>query len=122
MPFLEIFDFEAAPETRRNATELMTKSLCEAYGIPSEIVSAYFFAIDENGYSHNGIHGQSNEVKRIFVKVHAYRRPVEIRRKAARLLTDAFAASYGVPEKSVVIYFFDRDPDEVSHAGSLADA
>ena len=121
MPFLEIFDFEATPETRRNATKLMTKSLCEAYDIPPEIVSAYFFAIDENGYGHSGNHGQNDEIKRIFVKVHAYRRPVEIRRRAARLLTDAFVASYGAAEKAVVIYFFDRDPDEVSHAGILAD-
>lgn len=121
MPFLEIFDFEATPDTRRNATKLMTQSLCEAYGITPDIISAYFFDIDENSYAHGGIHGYSTDIKRIFVKVHAFRRSVEHRRTAARMLTDAFVAAYGVPEKSVAIYFLDRDPGEVSHAGILAD-
>lgn len=121
MPFLEIFDFEATPDERRKATKLMTESLCEAYGIAPDIISAYFFSIDENSYAHCGIYGYQSDIKRIFVKVHAFRRSVEHRRKAARMLTDAFAASYGVPEKSVAIYFLDRDPDEVSHAGMLAD-
>ncbi|TKT69728.1 4-oxalocrotonate tautomerase [Aquamicrobium sp. LC103] len=61
-------------------------------------------------------------MKRIFVKVHAFRRSVDLRRTAARLLTDAFVAAYDVPPKSVVIYFFDREPDEAAHAGALADA
>lgn len=121
MPFLEVFDFDAAPETRRIAAREMTRSLCEAYGIDPDIVSAYFFDIAEDSYAHRGIYGQSSEIKRIFVKVHAFRRPVEARRKAARMLTDAFVAAYGVPEKAVVVYFFDRTPDEVSHAGVLAD-
>jgi phenylpyruvate tautomerase PptA (4-oxalocrotonate tautomerase family) len=121
MPFLEIFDFEATPEERCEATELMTDSLCEAYDIAPEIVSAYFFDIDETSYAHRRTYGYSAEIKRIFVKVHAFRRPIELRRKAARMLTDALVAAYGVPDKAIAIYFFDRDPDEVSHAGLLAD-
>jgi len=121
MPFLEVFDFEATPDTRRIAAERMTKSLCEAYGIEPDIVSAYFFGIGEDGYAHRGIHGQSSEIKRIFVKVHAFRRSIDARRKAARMLTDAFSSAYDVPEKAVAIYFFDREPDEVAHAGILAD-
>ncbi|CAN7453829.1 tautomerase family protein [Pararhizobium sp. LjRoot238] len=121
MPFLEIFDFDATPEVRKTATKLMTKSLCDAYSIAPEIVSAYFFTINEASYSHAGEFGYDAEIKRIFVKVHAFRRSVALRRTAAGSLTDAFVEAYGVPAKSVVIYFFDREPDEVSHAGELAD-
>jgi phenylpyruvate tautomerase PptA (4-oxalocrotonate tautomerase family) len=121
MPFLEIFDFDASRDKRRKAAEAMTASLCEAFGIEPDIVSAYFFNIDGESYAHRGIQGGSSEIKRMFVKVHAFRRPPEARRIAARLLTDAFVSAYGVPEKAVAIYFFDREPDEVSHAGCLAD-
>ena len=122
MPFLEVFDFEASPDTRRKATKAATKALCDSYDIAPEIISFYFFDIGKDSYAHNGNYGYGLEIKRIFVKLHAYRRTVELRRKAACLLTDAFAKAYEVPEKHIVIYFFDREPDEVSHSGVLTDA
>lgn len=120
MPFLEIFDFEATRSERQNATELATQSLCETFEVTPDIISAYFFNIDDDSYAHCGIYTYASDTKRIFVKVHAFRRPLDTRRKAARKLTDALAKAYGVPEKNIAIYFFDQDMENVAHAGILA--
>ncbi|GGE41327.1 hypothetical protein GCM10007276_18400 [Agaricicola taiwanensis] len=120
MPFFEVFDFGATPQQRAAATRLMTKALCEAYDIKPDIISAYFLDIGPNSYGHEAIFGESAAEKRLFVKLHAFRRPDQMRRTAARSLTDALAKAYGAPSKSIAVYFFDRDPDQVSHDGILA--
>lgn len=122
MPFLEIFDFDAQPATRKMATERATAALCEAFAVEPETVSLYFFAIAPEAYGHAGKYGDEAEAKRIFVKLHAYGRSRALRSAAAAKVTEALAAAYGTTAKAVVIYFFERDPNEVSHAGQLADA
>lgn len=122
MPFFEVFDFGATPAVRKSAAELVTKSLCDAFDVPLETVSIYFFAIESMAYSHAGKFGHNVEIKRVFIKLHAFGRSEALRRTAAQSLTQAFATAYGVPPKAIVIYFFDRAPDEVSHAGVLASA
>jgi phenylpyruvate tautomerase PptA (4-oxalocrotonate tautomerase family) len=120
MPFFEVFDFAGTPDRRGKATRLMTKALEEAYGIGPEIISAYFIDVSQNSYGHEGAFPADPDNQRIFVKVHAFRRPDNLRRIAARTLTDAVAEAYEAPPKNVAVYFFDRDPDQVSHAGLLA--
>jgi len=120
MPFLEVFDFDASAKQRRQAAEAMTDSLCSAYGISPDIVSCYFLDVGGGSYAHDREFGEKAGEKRIFIKVHAYRRSLEQRRAAASSLTRAAADAYGAAEKSVVVYFLDREPDEVAHGGALS--
>jgi phenylpyruvate tautomerase PptA (4-oxalocrotonate tautomerase family) len=120
MPFFEIFDFRATPAQRKAATELLTAALCEAYAIKPDIISAYFIDVGDRSYGHEGFFDEEATENRVFIKVHAFRRPDQLRRVAARMLTQAVAAAYGTPTKAVAVYFFDRDPDQVAHDGVLA--
>ena len=61
----------------------------------------------------------SPEEQRIFVKVHAYRRGIPERRKAAAI-TAPLAEIYDTTAKALAVYFFDRAKDEVAHAGLLS--
>jgi len=122
MPFLEVFDFDATPDVRRTAAERMTTSLCEAYDIAPDIVCIYFFGITDDSYAHGARYGQSAQTKRLFIKVHAFARTVQLRGQAARMLTDAVVQAYGVARDAVAIYFFDRARNEAAHAGVLASA
>lgn len=120
MPFFEVYDFNATPLTREAATRGMTDALCESYGIKPDIVSAYFVDVGRNGYGHDGAFAGKTAENRIFVKLHAFPRPPEARRAAARSITEAVAGAYGTPAKSVAIYFLDSDPGHIAHEGMLA--
>ncbi|WP_269498284.1 hypothetical protein [Castellaniella sp. S9] len=122
MPFIEVFDFDATPAQRQNATRALTDSLCEAYGISPAIVSAYFFDVGGIGYGHGGKFGPEAEMKRIFIKIHAFGRSEAHRGRAADMMTKAAISAYRVLPKQVVIYFLDRDPSQVSHGGLLESA
>ena len=120
MPFLEVFDFNPNQRCRERATRLMTKALCDSYEIKPEIVSAYFVDVGQGGYGHAGKFLDDSMEKRIFVKLHAFSRPDDARRKAAKAITEAVVTAYGAEPGSVAVYFIDRDPAQVSHAGILA--
>jgi phenylpyruvate tautomerase PptA (4-oxalocrotonate tautomerase family) len=120
MPFLEVFDFAEQVEAREAAGRRMTETLCEAYGIKPEIVTCYFVGFSANAYVHAGKKSEKLEDKRIFIKVHAFARSVDLRRVAARTMTEAAAAAYGVPASAIAIYFFDRSAEDVAHGGILA--
>jgi len=123
MPFIEVFDFNATPAQRKTAARTLTDSLCAAYGISPSIVSTYFFDVGANGYGHAGEYGEAAEMRRIFIKIHAFTREESIRASAAQRLTEAARQAYEVPsDKYVVIYFLDRDPTHVSHGGVLESA
>ena len=120
MPFLEIFDFTDEPEKREAAGHSMTEALCCAYGIKPDIVTCYFLSFGQQAYMHAGKSSRARAEKRIFVKVHAFQRSLDLRRKAARAMTDAAALAYGVDASTVAIYFFDRATEDVAHNGILA--
>jgi len=120
MPFVEVFDFRATAQQRETATRKMTEALCDSYGIPQDIVSAYFIDVGRDGYGHDGVFAENAREKRIFVKLHAFRRSEAMRRAAAQSLTRAVVDAYGTTPESVAVYFLDREPDEVAHGGSLA--
>jgi phenylpyruvate tautomerase PptA (4-oxalocrotonate tautomerase family) len=123
MPFIEVFDFDASPEQRKTATRTLTDGICAAYGIASEIVSVYFFNLGVNDYGHGGAFGADATMRRIFLKVHAFGRSEGARRLAAEALTRAAMQAYSPPSpKHVVVYFMDRDPSQVAHAGKLESA
>lgn len=127
MPFLEVNDFsgdgECSRARRREAARLMTDALASAYDIAPEIISTYFQAFPGEGYAHAGVCPAPEAKRRIFIKIHALRRDVARRSRAADLVTRAAVAAYGAAPKSVVVYFLERSPDEVAHAGVvLADA
>jgi phenylpyruvate tautomerase PptA (4-oxalocrotonate tautomerase family) len=56
---------------------------------------------------------------RIFVKLHALKRPAELRSRVARELTCVIAEHYTVEPQDVAIYFFERTVDEIAYAGQL---
>lgn len=120
MPFFEVYDFNAPPGVRADATRRMTAALCDAYGIEPDIVSAYFVDVGRESYGHCGLFGEKTQENRIFIKLHAFPRPDEARRAAARAITEAVARAYDMPSKLVAIYFFDRDSSQISHNGVLA--
>jgi hypothetical protein len=120
MPFLEVFDFAEQVEAREAAGRGMTEALCEAYGIKPDIVTCYFVGFSAEAYVNAGKIPDRSEDKRIFIKVHAFARSIDLRRVAARSMTDAAAAAYGVPASAIAIYFFDRAAEDVAHSGILA--
>lgn len=119
MPFIEVFDFNATQKQREAATSKLTEALCKAYGITSDIVSTYFFDVGGKSYGHAGKIGEEAEIKRIFIKLHAFPRSAEHRENAASRMTQAAVEAYNVKPRAVVVYFFNRTPDEASHGGLL---
>ena len=120
MPFVEVHDFDPRPEQRRHATQSITSALSAAFAIPDAITSVYFFDHDDRNYGHAGVFPASGENRRIFVKVHAFRRDATRRRAAAKEITDGLCAAYALSPDRIAVYFLDRAPDEVAHAGTLA--
>lgn len=119
MPFIEITGVDHEDALRRRLSARLTGDLAEAFDISREIVTVYFQTIEPRDYAHAGELAPPAET-RTFLKVHAFRRDVAMKRRAAKAMTDAFVATTGVDPKNVVIYFFDRDPQDVAHGGTLA--
>jgi hypothetical protein len=121
VPFLEVNDFsdECLADKRKAASRSMTDVLAEAYGIEPKIISIYFGRYEALDYAHAGVHPADASTRRIFVKVHAFERPLEKRRGAADLLSRAASAAYGVPLESVAVYFLDSGRAWVAHGGVL---
>jgi len=119
MPFVEVFDFSPTPQVRQTAAQRMTQALCEAWQIGPQTVAIYFVGMDAHSYAH-GAQDATTRQQKMFVKVHAFRRTTTARSQAARGLTDALVDAYGITQDTIAIYFLERAPDEVAHAGVLA--
>jgi phenylpyruvate tautomerase PptA (4-oxalocrotonate tautomerase family) len=117
MPFLEILAPVVPGPTRAAIARAATDAVCTALAVGAETVTLYFLDIEGQAYAHAGAMGGP---QRIFIKLHAYRRDVAARRRAAAGLTSPLAALYGVPEEAIALYFFDRALDEVAHGGRLS--
>lgn len=120
MPFFEVYDFNAPSQARAQATRRMTEALCEAYEIPSGIVSVYFTDVGRQSYGHDARFGEEVGANRIFVRLHAFPRPDGMRRAAARSITQALAEVYATSPELIAVYFLDREAGYVSHGGVLA--
>ncbi|HWK47636.1 MAG TPA: hypothetical protein VNT30_23135 [Stellaceae bacterium] len=120
MPFVEILAPPVVPAERQAVARMVTDGLCDAFGVEPETVTIYFLDVPTANYAHAGISGEAGAPRRLFVKVHAYRRGVADRARAAAVLTPALAEIYGVSPAALAIYFFDRAKDEVAHGGLLS--
>ena len=119
MPFIEITGVAHEEEQRRRLSARLTESLAGAFGVSRDIVTIYFVPVAPGEYAHAGVLAPPGEI-RSFLKVHAFRRDVALRRRAAQAMTEAFVEVTKADPKNVAIYFFDRDPQEVAHGGILA--
>ena len=119
MPFIEITGVAHDDEQRRRLSARLTQSLAGAFGISPDIITIYFLPVAAREYAHAGVLAPPGE-SRSFVKVHAFRRDVAMKRRAAQAMTEAFVESTQTDPKNVAIYFFDRDPQDVAHGGVLA--
>lgn len=119
MPFIEIQGPPVDREVRAALARRATDALVSTYTIDAAIITTYFIDVDSGRYAHAGTLGGSDEPQRVFVKVHAFPRPIERRRAAARSITDAICRVTGWPGKSVIVYFLEVPPAAAAHAGLL---
>ncbi|MBB5695442.1 tautomerase family protein [Muricoccus pecuniae] len=119
MPYVEILAPPLPAERRQKVATAVTDGLCGAFSVGPETVTIYFLDIAPGAYAHAGAMGALPEEQRVLVKVHAYRRGVPERRRAAAI-TGPLAEIYGITAKALAVYFLDRARDEVAHAGLLS--
>lgn len=119
MPFIEITGDDRSDPVRKQLCARLTKSLAQAFDISPEIVTIYFHPVAARDYGHAGELAPRAAIRN-FLKVHAFPRELAMKRRAARSMTDAFVEATSAAPKDVVIYFFDRDPQDVAHGGILA--
>jgi phenylpyruvate tautomerase PptA (4-oxalocrotonate tautomerase family) len=118
LPFVEILAPPLSSDRRQAVTDTVTTALADAFAVGAATLTLYFLDVPHANYAHAG-QVAPDEPPRLFIKVHAYRRGTVERRAAAAALTPV-AALYGVPEQAIVVYFFDREQDEVAHGGILS--
>lgn len=119
MPFLEVFHFDLSPTQRSRVAQGVTAGLATAFEISPDIISTYFINFPADAYAHAGVLPASRDNQRIFIKIHAFQRPVSRRRAASVAITAAVSAAAGTAPANIAIYFMPRDGDEVAHAGRL---
>lgn len=94
----------------------------EAFGISADIITCYFHD-STDGYAHAGKFGDHADKMRIFVRIHAFRREIDVQNQAAMLLTKAFEAAYQLPRENIAVYFVEREMADAYHGGiSASDA
>lgn len=118
MPFLDVIAPEPLLADPAPLAAALTDALTGAWAIRPEIVTTYLQEIPAGRYAHAGRTAPGPEERRVFVKLHAFPRDPDHKRRAAAAITDVFTAR-GVPATNVIVYFFDRPPHEAAHAGRL---
>ncbi len=119
MPFIEITGSDHNEDQRRLLGQRLTAGLVEAFSIEPGIVTIYFQPVPSAAYVHAGQLAPPGAMRQ-FLKVHAFPRAVALKRRAARLLTDAVVDVTGAQPKDVIVYFLDREKHDVAHGGVLA--
>ena len=119
MPFIEITGDKRSDSVRTQLCAGLTKSLAQAFDISPEIDTIYYQPVAASDYGHAGALAPPAAMRN-FLKVHAFPRELAMKRRAASSMTEAFVDATGIDPKNVVIYFFDRDPQDVAHGGILA--
>lgn len=119
MPYIEILGPPIDTARKAKAAETLTASLTEVLSVTPSTVTCYFVPFGEADYAHAGAMG-SGRLQRILVKLHAYRRPAAVRRRAAEVLTRDLAAAFDTPASEIAVYFMERDLDQVAHDGRLS--
>lgn len=119
MPFIEITGSDHNEDQRRRLGQRLTEGLVDAFSIEPGIVTIYFQPVPPSAYVHAGQLAPPGAMRQ-FLKVHAFPRALPLKRRAARLLTDAVVDVTGAQPKDVIVYFFDREKHDVAHGGVLA--
>lgn len=120
MPYLEILGPRVGVSEKRAAVAAVTEAIVSAFLVQPATVTVYFLAVADEDYGHAGALGTGARDMRVFAKLHAYRRGVAERRAAAAGVTRALARCFATAPADVAVYFMDRMPDEVAHAGAMA--
>lgn len=119
MPFVEITGIAQDEERRARLSARLTEGLAGAFAISRDIVTLYYLPVAASDYAHAGVLSPPGEI-RTFVKIHAFRRDVAMKRLAAAAMTRAIVENTHADPKTIAIYFFDREPQDVAHGGVLA--
>jgi phenylpyruvate tautomerase PptA (4-oxalocrotonate tautomerase family) len=128
MPYLEIVARrERVLDDARLSTFVRDATQCvsSVFDVDSNSITLFFLRLDDHAYAHDGVLAthlpeDDSRAQRVFVKVHAYARPVELRRALAAALTPLLAGYFEAPPDRVAVYFFERSADEVAHGGKLS--
>ncbi|GGF70221.1 hypothetical protein GCM10007301_32510 [Azorhizobium oxalatiphilum] len=120
MPYLEVLGPPAGVAEKQAAVRAVTEAVVSAFSVSPATVTVYFLPVQVADYGHEGTLGLEGRQMRVFAKMHAYRRGVAERRKAAVGITQALATCFGADPDDVAVYFMDRTLDEVAHGGGMA--
>ena len=120
MPYFEILGPRTASDRKRELSTRLTADIVAAFGVQPGTVTVFFQSVAADDYAHAGLFGLPPADARVLVKLHAFRRSPDCRRDLAERITAAIAACFDTRADNVAIYFFDRERDEVAHAGHLA--
>lgn len=120
MPYVEILSsVDAEPPAKQELVSAVTDAIAREFNVPSTAVTIFFLPVTPANYGYRGELGHAVDGPRVFIKIHAYKRPVDPRRAVAMPISQAASACFGAPLKHVSIYFFERTFDEVVHDGHL---
>lgn len=119
MPFLQIHDVGRSPAERQRAARTVTEAVVRAYDIAAATVDVVFHVHPDTTYARAGALPAPVEAQRTVVTVHAFPRPLDRRREAARLITVALAGSFDARSETIVVYFLDLASDQATHGGIL---
>jgi phenylpyruvate tautomerase PptA (4-oxalocrotonate tautomerase family) len=120
MPFVEILAPATSASVKQSAIHGITQGIMSAFAVGADTVTVFFVSVAPGDYAHAGSLGANGRGQRVLVKLHAFRRTLQQRRAAAEAVTAAVATAYAMPAEDIAVYFFDRGPDEVAHAGRMA--
>jgi phenylpyruvate tautomerase PptA (4-oxalocrotonate tautomerase family) len=120
MPPLEVFAFDRELARREAMSTALTDALAGAYAIAADIITIYYFPISKDVYAHASRLAPEKVDQRLFIKLHAFRPDLPQRRAAAHAVTEAVVRTTGADPENVILYFLDREKNEVAHAGVLA--
>lgn len=118
MPFVQIMGLDCDKSQREALAREATAALVRTLDVSPDSVTIYFAAHDPSHYAHGGqIEDPSR--RRIFVNLHILARSEDMRRQTATALCDVIATLLRHDPQDIAIYFLERLPSEVSHAGLL---
>jgi phenylpyruvate tautomerase PptA (4-oxalocrotonate tautomerase family) len=120
MPYVEILAPQAGKEQKLAASRAVTDALVSAFAVEPATVTLYFIPLGAGDFAHAGSLAPGEELQRIFVKIHAYRRSLTERRAAAEAVTSGIAKAFQTAKSAIAVYFFDRERDEVAHGGRMS--
>ena len=120
MPYVEILAPALPTAQRQIAVNRVTAGVIDAFAVDIDTVTIFFIPVAPDEYAHAGQIGPQGRAQRVLVKVHAFGRALPQRRHAATTLTAGLVEAYGIPAEDIAVYFFDRHPDQVAHAGRMA--